>query len=105
MLIAIIVVFIHDPLFNWCSNDTTTESKQQKDDSSPASDEEGSTNSYNQAQKVLGSLKRKLDGIEEGVVLGVETRGANQPPHQESSGSRQPLSNICRLASLDMRTS
>ena len=66
------MVFIHDPLFNWCINDTTTESKQQKDDSSPASDEEDSTNSYNQAQRVLGSLKRNLEGIEEGVVLGVE---------------------------------
>ena len=72
MLIAIIVVCNHDPLFNWCINDTTTESKQQKDDSSPASDEEDSTNSYNQAKRVLGSLKRKLEGIEEGAVLGVE---------------------------------
>lgn len=71
LLIAIIEVFIHDPLFNWCLNDTTTETEQLKDNSS-TSDEETAENSNNQAQRVLGSLKRKLEGIEEGVVLGVE---------------------------------
>ena len=37
LLIAIIEVFIHDPLFNWCLNDTTTETKEQKEQETPKS--------------------------------------------------------------------
>ena len=33
---------------------------------------DSSDDSNSQAQRVLGSLKKKLEGIEEGVVLGVE---------------------------------
>ena len=34
LLIAIIEVFIHDPLFNWCINDTTNETKKLEDKNS-----------------------------------------------------------------------